>query len=92
MTRGLELAITPVVFGGIGWLVDSWLGTRPLFTIGLAVFAVIGTVAKMWFSYDHHMRVIERSGRWSAAARADGPAPAAELPADLWSAREGDAA
>ena len=75
--RGIELAVTPLVFGGIGWLVDGRLGTGPWLALAFAAFALVGTIAKMWFTYDAQMRELESSGRW--ARRSDQPAPA---PAD----------
>ena len=41
--RGMETALLLAVFLGIGWLVDRWLGTRPLFMIGLVLFAAAGS-------------------------------------------------
>lgn len=84
-TRGLELAITPVVFGGAGWLLDGWLGTGPWLAFALAAFALVATVAKMWFAYDSEMRRLESAGRW---ARRSEPAPAADADVDLWSDRK----
>lgn len=83
--RGIELAVTPVVWGGLGWLVDGWLGTDPAFTFGLAAFALVGTVVKMWFGYDAQMREHEAAGRW--ARRADRPTPSSEADLDLWADR-----
>jgi ATP synthase protein I len=39
---GVELVVALAVGGGIGWLLDHWLGTMPLF---LLVFFVLGAVA-----------------------------------------------
>jgi ATP synthase protein I len=39
---GIELVVALAVGGGIGWLLDRWLGTLPLF---LLVFFVLGAVA-----------------------------------------------
>jgi ATP synthase protein I len=39
---GVELVVALAVGGGIGWLLDHWLGTLPLF---LLVFFVLGAVA-----------------------------------------------
>jgi ATP synthase protein I len=39
---GVELVAALAVGGGIGWLLDHWLGTLPLF---LLVFFVLGAVA-----------------------------------------------
>jgi F0F1-type ATP synthase assembly protein I len=30
---GFQLAAAILAFGGLGWLLDGWLHTRPLFTI-----------------------------------------------------------
>ena len=88
--RGIELAITPVIFGGIGWLVDVQLGTGPWFALGLGAFAVVGIVLKMWFGYDAEMRQHESTSRW---ARRSEQAPAADAApsVDLWADRKAQA-
>lgn len=83
--RGIEIALTPVVFGGIGWLVDGWLGTGPWFAVGFVAFALFGTVAKIWFTYDAEMRTLESTGPWAAGSTAPAPAPSDDV--DLWSDR-----
>lgn len=83
-SRGIELALTPVVFGGFGWLLDGWLGTGPWIAVGFVAFALVGTVTSMWFTYDARMRELEATGRW---ARRE---PLQSTPADdvdLWSDR-----
>ncbi|NLD77873.1 MAG: AtpZ/AtpI family protein [Acidimicrobiales bacterium] len=65
MSRSFELALTPAVFGVIGWLIDRSAGTSPTFTIMLAVFGVVGTVAKFWLDYDRQMKRHEAEGIWS---------------------------
>ena len=49
----------------IGWLIDRSAGTSPTFTIMLAVFGVVGTVAKFWLDYDRQMKRHEAEGIWS---------------------------
>lgn len=44
MRMGLELVIGMVAGGGIGWLVDQWLGTLPWF---LLLLFLLGTAAGM---------------------------------------------
>ena len=39
---GVELVAALVVGGGIGWLLDRWLGTLPLFLI---IFFLLGSIA-----------------------------------------------
>jgi hypothetical protein len=59
LTRAMEIVLTPVIFGFLGGLLDSWLGTRPGFTIGLAAFAVVGVFVKLWIRYDQDMKAHE---------------------------------
>lgn len=87
MTRGLELVLTPLLFGGVGYLVDRAAGTSPWCTVAFGVFALVGMVVKMWFGYDAEMRAIESTGRW--ARRTDGAdAPAEPEILDLWATRK----
>jgi F0F1-type ATP synthase assembly protein I len=70
--KGMDFALVVLVFLGIGWAVDTWLGTRPAFMIGLVVFAVIGQGIKMYFDYKVAMdiHVAERAEKASATSRA----------------------
>ena len=54
--RGMDLALVTLVFVGLGWLVDNWLGTKPVFIIGFVVFALVGQFVKMWYDYDGAMQ------------------------------------
>lgn len=69
-SRGIELALVPVVFGGIGWLVDRAAGTAPWCVLGFAVFGTAGIIAKMWLGYDRDMRKEEAAAVWTRTARA----------------------
>jgi len=60
------LAGIVVVFFLIGFGLDSWLDTRPLFMIALVVFAVVGQFVKMYFVYSHQMTALERERAVSA--------------------------
>ena len=88
MSRAFELVATPLVFGGLGYLVDLVAGTAPVFMIVLAVFGVIGTFVRFWYGYDAEMRRHESSGAWvrrdERVARSE--EPLAEQP-DIWSTR-----
>ena len=69
-SRAVELALVPVVFGGVGWLVDRAAGTAPWFLVCFAVFGMAGIVAQLWLGYDHDMREEEAAAVWSRTARA----------------------
>jgi F0F1-type ATP synthase assembly protein I len=58
-TRAVEIVVTPVLLGFLGALIDGRLDTRPLFTIGLAVFGVCGIFVKLWLGYDRDMKAEE---------------------------------
>lgn len=66
LARAFELAVTPAVFGGIGYAVDRSIGTVPLVTIGLLLFALVGMFVRMWYGYDAEMKAHEARGPWTA--------------------------
>jgi hypothetical protein len=77
LTRAMEIVLTPLIFGGLGALLDAWLGTRPGFTIGLAAFAVTGIFVKLWIRYDQDMRAHEAAlpRAQASASSPDSPSP-----------------
>ena len=38
MAVAVELAVTPAIFAFVGWRLDEWLGTSPLFLLVLFLF------------------------------------------------------
>lgn len=58
-TGGFELAFSGVVFALIGLWLDRWLGTVPLFTVGLAVLGFVGAVANVYYRYKREIERIE---------------------------------
>jgi hypothetical protein len=71
--QGAEAAIGLLVFFGIGFAVDHFAGTTPIFMIALSVFFAIGQFVKMWYGYDLKMKGLEaqRIERASAHQTAD---------------------
>jgi F0F1-type ATP synthase assembly protein I len=65
LARAFELALTPALFGGLGYLLDGWLGLAPLLTIVLFLFGVVGTSYMAWFRYDAEMRQLEADKPWA---------------------------
>jgi F0F1-type ATP synthase assembly protein I len=41
---GLVLLANLLVFGGLGWFLDSRFGTSPLFLIILGLYAILGSI------------------------------------------------
>lgn len=59
LAQGMESVGTLVVFLGVGWLIDRWLNTQPVFMIALVVLAVAGLGAKIYGSYTTKMKELE---------------------------------
>ncbi|MDQ4069583.1 MAG: AtpZ/AtpI family protein [Actinomycetota bacterium] len=77
LSRAFELALTPAIIGGLGYLLDRWLGLLPLFTIVFFLVAMVGLIARMWYGYDARMKEHESAGPWARAAPAPGTERAA---------------
>ncbi|MDH4145713.1 MAG: AtpZ/AtpI family protein [Acidimicrobiia bacterium] len=60
LARAFEFAVTPVVFGVLGFLVDRWLGVVPLFTLLFSLTVLAYMFWKMWREYDAAMRLQEQ--------------------------------
>jgi hypothetical protein len=74
MGRGTELALTPLIFVGLGWLIDRAAGTSPGFTIAVGALGITGTFVKAWLGYDQDMRRVEAGKPWAPRTAAEGPA------------------
>src|SRR5262245_46999779 len=72
--RGMDMALAVLLFVFLGWLLDRWLGTTPLFVIVLAVLAMVGSAARIKYQYDETMRRLEQQRLESARAPATGNA------------------
>ena len=64
-TRAFELAVTPVIFGAMGYGLDRWLGIVPVLTTIFTLLAVIGLLLRTWYGYVYRMEALERSGPWA---------------------------
>lgn len=69
---GLEMAVSPLLFGFGGWFLDGWLDTRPVFTVIGAIVGLTGSVANQYFQYTHRMRVLAEERAAARDAQASG--------------------
>ncbi len=67
--RGMDIALTLLVFLGLGALIDRWLGIFPVFTILLVVIASLGTFLRLKYTYDATMERLEDERRTAVATR-----------------------
>jgi len=78
--KGMDLALTVLLFLGIGYALDRWLDTKPLLMIVLSVLAVAGKGASMYYGYQATMERLEAD---RAATAAQAPRAQVPLPVDL---------
>ncbi len=57
--KGIDVALVTLAFLGIGYGLDHWLGTKPLFMVGLVVLGLVGEFLRFWYDYDARMKVLE---------------------------------
>ena len=69
LSRAFELAATPAIFAGLGWLLDRALGTSPLFLIVFFLFAIAGVGYMTWFKYEQEMKEHEAEAVWNRNKR-----------------------
>lgn len=65
MARAFEFVATPGLFALLGHLLDGRAGTKPLFTVILASFALVGVFVRFWFGYVEAMKAEEAKGPWA---------------------------
>ncbi len=75
LSRAMELALTPAIIGGFGYLLDRWLGVVPVFTIIFFLIAMAGLMARMWYAYDARMSEVEQAGPWAATGTVERARP-----------------
>ena len=65
LARGIELAVTPFVFGGIGFVLDRTFGLTPILTIVFAVFCLAGMAVRSYYAYATAMQAHEDAAPWA---------------------------
>jgi F0F1-type ATP synthase assembly protein I len=72
MSMAFELAVTPAILALIGWRLDVWLGTTPLFLLVLFAFTIGYEIWKLLTRYDETMRKHEARMPGSKGRRTPG--------------------
>jgi hypothetical protein len=65
MARGMEIVLTPLVLGGLGWLLDGWFGTGKILAVAFGIFGIVGISAKLKLGYDKQMAQVEAGKPWT---------------------------
>jgi hypothetical protein len=71
LSAAVELAVTPAVFALLGWWLDGWLGTTPVFLIVFFVFTMSYVAWKQYVLYGQRMQV--EHDKMFAPKTKDGP-------------------
>lgn len=69
LAQALTLVVAPLLFGLVGWWIDSWLGTGPIFTVGLAVFALVGVALSTYYRYLARSAELDEGKPWTRRTR-----------------------
>ena len=64
LARAFEFALAPAIIGVFGWLLDGWLGLRPILTIVFAIVGFIGGFIRLYYGYKAEMEAVEADTPW----------------------------
>jgi F0F1-type ATP synthase assembly protein I len=73
LARGFEFAATIAIFFGIGFALDRWLGTTPVFMVVCFVFALVGQTVRAWYSFGTEIDRQAEARRQLSRPNADRP-------------------
>ena len=73
---GIESGIVLVLFVAAGYALDQWLGTKPVFTLGLFFVGAVGLFFRFKAQYTIRMEAMDDERRRRAADRSAGGGPA----------------
>ncbi len=59
LARAVEMVVTPLILGAVGWALDARFGTKPFIALGLFAFTIIYVLWKQLSVYDAKMRAEE---------------------------------
>ena len=74
VVQGMEAVFVLVLFLGLGFVIDRWLGVAPVFTIGMMLLGAVGIFYRFKYAYIARMDRLDadrrtRSSEASARAR-----------------------
>jgi F0F1-type ATP synthase assembly protein I len=65
LTQALTFVVAPVLLGFLGFAVDRWLGTRPVFMLVLGSLGVIATFVTAYYEYQARCAREDEGKPWS---------------------------
>jgi F0F1-type ATP synthase assembly protein I len=67
LALAFQIALTPAIFGALGYVVDQWVDKTPVFTIVFFALAMVGLFISMWARYEEKMKDEDAKRVWSKA-------------------------
>jgi F0F1-type ATP synthase assembly protein I len=65
LTQALTFVIAPVLLGLLGFAIDRWLGTGPVFMLALASLGVVATFVTAYYEYQARCAREDEGKPWS---------------------------
>lgn len=72
LRAGSQFVSAVVLGGGLGWVIDRWLGTRPFAMLILMVLMFIAAMANVWRTMSKAVDVATETARATETAAGDG--------------------
>ena len=69
LAYAFEFAATPLLFAGLGWLLDRWLGTAPILAVVLGGFGFVGVCLRTGYRYVEKVKREEEGKPWTRRQR-----------------------
>jgi F0F1-type ATP synthase assembly protein I len=74
LSHAMAMVAVPVVFGLVGWWVDSQINTIPVFLVLFAAFGVVCSFASAFYKYERRMADHDEGMPWMRTSRDSGRA------------------
>ncbi len=69
LSLAIEFVATPLIFALIGFGLDRWLGTGPLFAVVLGGLGFVGVLLRTYYAYMARMEFEEKGKPWTRSPR-----------------------
>lgn len=58
-TGGYELVFSALIMGFLGYAVDQWLNTTPVFVLVFSVFGFLGAAFSLYYRFKHQLQLLK---------------------------------
>ena len=65
LVRAVEIVVTPLIFGTLGYLVDRAVDTTPVLALSLFFLGLAGVAVKLYYGYSAEMARHDEGAPWA---------------------------